>query len=377
MSAAPQAAPRLAIVDGGSFVLPYDHGLATGLARRGWRVSCFASGTRYNGAFLQALRESPGVEVVERAVSGSVAPRWRGVPAYAALLAAAWRRRREFTAVNLQFSVLWPLELPWAALLRRRFVFTVHNAVPHGHAGRRHAPTRWLAALARRLVFVSEATRQDFLQRYGPALAAGAVVLPHGLLPLAPGLAPRPYAPLRAPQALVFWGTVKPYKGVELFAALARSPAWRAQGLPLEVHGRWDAALHGLRDELAGLGVKVVDAYLDAGALQALLERPVLFALPYQRASQSGALYTLLHHGATFVAAGVGDPGALLRRHGLQALMLPDRSPEAVLACLQRLREAPEAVAAGLAAAQQQSRWDAVLAEADAAYLDPDPAESR
>ncbi len=280
MSAGPQPAPRLALVDGGSFVLPYHHALATGLVRRGWRVRFFGSGTAYNGAFLQALRDSAGIEVVARAVSGTVAPRWRGVPAYAGLLAAVWRQRREFTAVNLQFSVLWPLELPWAWLLRRRFVFTVHNAVPHGYAGARHAPTRWLAALARRLVFVSEATRHDFAQRYGPRLDAKAVVLPHGLLPLAPGLPVQPYRPLHAPQALVFWGTVKAYKGVELFAALARSPAWRAQGLALEVHGRWDAALHGLRDELVALGVKVVDAYLDAPALQALLARPVLFALP-------------------------------------------------------------------------------------------------
>ncbi len=368
-----QPAPRVALVDGGSFVLPYDHGLALGLVRRGWQVTFFGSRTRYNSAFLEALRASPGVEVVDRDVSGTVASRVAGAVAYAGLLAGLWRRRREFSAINLQFSALWPLELPWLWLLRRRLVFTVHNAVPHDFAGARHRPTQWIATLARRLVFASEAARQDFLHRYGPRLGAKTVVLRHGLLPLAPGQAVRPYRPLRAPQALVFWSTVKPYKGVELFAELARSPAWRAQGLPLEVHGRWDPALHGLRDELVALGVKVVDAYLDTPALQALLERPVVFALPYRRASQSGALYTLLHQGAVFVSTDVGDPGDIMRRCGLHSLLLCERSAAAVLACLQHLRDAPDDVARAFAAAQQQSQWDDVLAQADAAYGDPEP----
>ena len=47
-------------------------------------------------------------------------------------------------------------------------------------------------------------------------------MLPHGLLPVVPGEAPHPVRLCAEPQALVFWGTVKPYKGVELLAELAR-----------------------------------------------------------------------------------------------------------------------------------------------------------
>lgn len=366
------AAQRIALVDGGSFVLPYDHGLARGLAARGWRVTLFASRTRYNGEFLDALREDPRIEVVARDVSGTVAPRWRGVRAYAGLLAQLWRRRREFTAIDLQFSVLWPLELPLLALLRRRLVFTVHNAVPHDFAGRRHRPTMWIAALARRVVFVSEASRQDFFARYGRGVERRSAVLPLGLMPLAPGLPVVPVRPLPRPQALVFWSTVKPYKGVELFATLARSPLWAAQGVALEVYGRWDAALHPLRDELIALGVTVEDRFLDHDALAALLARPVLFALPYQSASQSGALYTLLHHGASFVCSDAGDLGDFMRRFDLAPLLLAARTDAAVVDCLQRLRDAPDEFARRFAAAQQQSRWDAALADADRVFALPD-----
>lgn len=368
---------RIAIVDGASFVLPYDHGLVTGLVRRGYAVSFFGSRTRYNAEFLDAMRGDAAaregqpaqrMEAVDRAVSGTVAPRWRGVLAYAGLLFAVWRRRGEWARVNLQFSVLWPLELPLFALLRRRFVFTVHNAVPHGFSGQRHRPTLWLAGLARTLVFASQAVHDDFMRRYGTRHRAKSAVLPHGLLPLAPGLPAVPYQPRPGPQALVFWSTVRPYKGVELFAELARSEAWRAQGMALEVVGAWAPDLYPLRDELVGLGVTVVDDYLDADALQALLARNVVFVLPYRDASQSGALYTLLNHGALFLCTDVGDLGAFMRRFGLGALLLRARSADAVIACLATLRARPETVAALLDEAQRQSQWDSTLQGAAQAY---------
>lgn len=362
------AAIAIAVVDGGSFVLPYDHGLVGGLVRQGHAVSVFASRTRYNAEFLDDLRLTAGVTVVDRAVSGSVSPRGRGLMAYASLLRALWQQRRTFDTINLQFSVLWPLELPLWWLLRRQLVYTVHNAVPHGHVGLQHAPTRWIATLARQLVFVSAATRDDFLRRYGEVFRAKAAVLPHGLLPLSPRDAVQPVRLCAAPQALVFWGTIKAYKGIELFADLARSAEWQAQGLPLEIHGRWDAELQPLRDELIALGVQVDDRYLDATAMRSLMAREVLFVLPYRDASQSGALYTLLHQGCTFACSDAGDLGAFLRRHQLQGLLLPERSVAAVLRALQHLQQHSAAVACSLQAAQQDTTWDISGADANSVY---------
>ena len=360
------AGRRVAIVDGGSFVLPYDHALAQGLTRQGMAVTFFGSRTRYNGEFLEDLCSSPGVQVIDGAVSGSVAPRWRGVLAYAGLLLTLWRQRAAFSAINLQFSVLWPLELPLLMLLRNRLVYTVHNAVPHGFGGLRHRPTAWIAALARRLVFLSESAREEFMRRYGARHRAKAVLLRHGLLPPAPGVAAVPYRPRGAPQALAFWGTVKAYKGVELFAELARAPVWQAQGIALEVHGRWDVALQPLRDELIGLGVTVEDRYLDSAALQALMARDVVFLLPYRAASQSGALYTLLHQGCRFLCSDVGDLGDFMRRFGLQGLLLRERNAQSVIDALPQAQT--EATLRALQAAQPQLQWDAVLADAPQAY---------
>ena len=356
------------MIDGASFVLPYDHGLIGGLVRKGYRVSFFASRTRYNPEFLEDLRTTPNVRVQERAVSGSVGPRWSGLLSYALLLATVWRQRRRFQAVNLQFSVLWLLEWPLLRLLRGRLIYTVHNAVPHGFQRQQHAPTLRIATLARHLVFPSEATREDFMRRYGEAFRMKASVLPHALLPPSPRDAPRPVRPCARPAALVFWGTVKSYKGIELFAELVRSPQWRTFGIGLEIHGRWDSQLHPLRDELAAAGVHIEDRYLDAAAMHTLFARDLLFALPYREASQSGALFTLLHQGCTFICSDVGDLGDFMRRHGLAPLLLAERSVPAVVAALQYLRAQPQAIAAALQAAQDRSTWDHALTDAALVY---------
>ena len=273
---------RVALVDGGSFVLPYDHQLAQTLAAEGIEVEFHGSRTRYNGELLEAMRRLPGVTVHDRALSGTVAPRWQGALGYLALWLDLWRRRHRFDAVNLQFSAGWPLELPFLWALRQRLVFTVHNAVPHGFAGRRHRPTERIARLARTLVFVSRFSRDDFIARYGESFRAKSRLLGIGLTPVVPGLAPVPYRPAPPPEALVYWSTVKPYKGVELFADLARSKRLRDAGVGLEIRGAWAPELAALKAELAGLGVRIEDAFLDSAraAEAARAQRRLHPALP-------------------------------------------------------------------------------------------------
>lgn len=359
---------RIAIVDPGSFVLPYDFHLVKALAANGRTVDFYGSTTRYNGEFLDAMRALPGVWVVARAISSSVAPRWRGALAYAMqLLSLLWHARR-YDIVNLQFSGFWPAEVLVFGWLRRKFVFTVHNAVPHGFEGAQHGPTRRLAERARRLVFVSEASRDDFLRRYGEAFRAKASVLPHGLLPVTPTAPVVPYTSTTVPRTLAFWGRVQPYKGVELFADLARSAEVQRRGMVLAVHGAWAPALAPLREELGQLGVTVRDAFLGDAELLTLLAQDAVFLLPYQRATQSGVHYALLNHGRLFFCTDTGDLGAFMRRHGLEGLLLRDRTPEAVLACLDHLAANGEEVRRKLAAAQASLQWERLLAESGEAY---------
>ncbi len=360
--------PRIAIVDPGSFVLPYDYQLVRALAEAGHTVDFYGSTTRYNGEFLDAMRGLPGVTVHARPISGSVASRARGAWAYLGLLFTLWRRARQYDTINLQFSGYGPAERLVFCRLRRQFVYTVHNAVPHGDASPRHTTTERLAQLARALVFVSQATHDDFMRRYGEAYRAKASVLPHGLLPVAPLAAPLPYIDTAVPHQLVFWSTVKPYKGVALFGELARSQALRQRGMALAIYGAWSPELGSLREELRALGVAIHDEYLPQDRLQTLLNENAVFLLPYQRASQSGALYSLLHHGRLFLCTDTGDLGAFLRQHGLQRLLLKDRSAAAVIESLDWLNAHRAEVNEALSRAQQALSWPRLLADSGQVY---------
>ena len=364
---------RVALVDGGSFVLTYDYQLAETLAKQGIEVEFHGSRTRYNGEFLEAMRRLPGVTVLDRAISRTVAPRWKGALNYLALWLGLWRRRARYDAINLQFSAWWVLEMPFLWAMRKRLVYTIHNAVPHDFEGARHAPTERIARLARTLVFVSRFSHDDFIARYGEAFRAKSRVLGIGRSPVVPGLAPVPYRAAGAPEALVYWSTVKPYKGVELFAELARSPRIRATGLGLEIYGAWAPELADLKAELAGLGVRIEDGFLDASRLLQLLARKVVFLLPYREATQSGALFSLLHHGRVFLCTDVGDLGDFMRRFGLAALLLKERNADAVADALERLRGDEEGIARAFQAAQDGSAWALTTAGIAAVYAGENP----
>ena len=130
------------------------------------------------------------------------------------------------------------------------------------------------------------------------------------------------------------------------------------------MHGAWAHDLHPLKATLVSLGVKVVDRYLDADEQRKLMSRPVVFLLPYREASQSGALYTLLHQGCTVICADVGDLGDTWRRFGLSALLLRDHSAASVWACVDALAAQGTALNDALARAQCATGWGESMAAA-------------
>jgi hypothetical protein len=79
-------------------------------------------------------------------------------------------------------------------------------------------------------------------------------------------------------------------------------------------------------------------------------------------------MFSLLHHGRVFLCSDVGDLGDFLRRFGLEALLLADRSADAVADALERLRSEAGAIAAELQAAQDACDWPTTHAGIAAVY---------
>lgn len=316
----------VALVDGGSFVLPYDFHVVEALSEAGFEVHYRGSRSAFNGNFLEAMDHLPNVGTVVGDISSSVARgRVAALLAYLRLLLRLCREARRFDVIAYQFAPAWPFDLIAVALLRRKVAFVVHDAVPHDSGKTRYWPYGMMSRLARQTWFVSEATEKAFRRGWQIPDARSRVVA-HGRIALAPGIGQRRFDVPASFEALAFWGTVKPYKGVDRLLELGGAAA---NGLPpLEIHGRWDRDLDPLKSEFLDRSVLVADKYLDDTEIASLFRRDVLFLLPYRAASQSGVLYTLLHHGCVFLAADVGDFAVFLRQHGLGDLLVEDFAPE-------------------------------------------------
>ncbi len=363
---------RMALVDFGSHVLPYDYHLAKGLIDLGHQVVYYGSETKFNSEYLEDLRNERSCRVVSKPVSRSVSSRRRGLFAYLSLVWSIWHRRNEYDHVNLQFSTLWPVEIVLFWLLRKKFIYTVHNAVPHDYVGNTYWPFRVLAHLAREIWFPSEATAASFYRRYSQRFRSKGKVVQHGTMGVYPGCPLSPYRPPQKIEGIAYWSNIKPYKGIELMLDLVKRQDATGSKDVIEIYGCWCEDLYPIRDEIRSLNGRVEDRFLTSEELTTLLSRDLVFLLPYKSASQSGALYTLLHHGRLFMATDTGDLGAFLRRFGLEGLILEDTTVESVDQCMAWLKDNLPYAIARFTAAQSELSWSNSLLAAGVGRGDVD-----
>lgn len=283
------------------FFLKYAAGLTSGLAVQGAPATLLsrAHDLEFGGEAGESRR------YVERTLDGRARHlALDGRVRDARSLPALWRLRRAVArfapdVVHFQDQVLNDPRLVVAAGARTgRYALTVHDPVFHpgqpAAARGRMKGRRWLIRRAG-LVFVhAESLREELLQVESPA--GPVVVVPHGIEPTS--VAPLPERP-----ALLFFGRLSIYKGLDtLLDAMpmvwARVPeaglTVAGQG-PLEPHPVLDDARVTLRHE-----------HVPESDVPALFEQCTCLVLPYRQASQSGVGSQARSHGRAIVTTAVG-----------------------------------------------------------------------
>lgn len=313
---------RIALVDGGSIVMPYNFELIKALRADGIVVDYFGSETRFNGEYIEALRDLDGVTVTTRNISSSMG----GNPAarlwgYVTLLLTVLRQARHFDLIALEFTPADYLETVFGWLVCSKLVFVLHNAIPHDSYHSRYGPYAAIMRQAREVWCVSPYTAQRARAVY-PESADKLRIVQHGTVGATPHATPRPYTVPVLFSQLLFWGTVKPYKGVDRLLPALRENVRERVFDNIEVHGRWSPELSELKADFLEAGGEVNDTFLTTKEVMSLLRRDALFVLPYHAASQSGVLFTLMYHGRYFVASDVGEIGQMLRNLGLECLLM-------------------------------------------------------
>ena len=309
---------KVAIIDPSSYSLPYDYFFILELQKY-YQVDFYFSKTESNYEYIEKLKNCENVTLFEYYVSPSSTNKFRGLFSYSKMLIDIFSKRKSYIKIHFLWSIFFLIEVLLFVLIREKLVFTFHNAVPHSYKRHVFPPYRFINKLASKIVFVSNYTMRTFFKYYG--MHSNAHLFQHGLLPIKslPDIQTAKDKDLE--KAILFWGRVEEYKGVDIFANLTFD-------YPVEICGRWCQYLEPLKNKLSEMeNVVVDDRYLVLGELEIMLSREVIFILPYKNGSQSGILYTLLAYGKVFISSNVGENSLFLKKHGLGQLVF-DRSDQ-------------------------------------------------
>lgn len=346
------------------FLLRYTAMLAAALSRAGARVALL---TRTHdlefggrpGAAAEFVRAAADEDVAHFALPGR--------PRSPAGWEQALRLRREVRrfapgVVHLQESAITDPRLSFVAGARpRRYAVTFHDPTPH--PGDPRSKRDWLLdrLLARGagLIFVhSEALREELVATL--RTRAPVVVVPHGV---AIGeVAPTPKRP-----ALLFFGRISAYKGLDVLLD-AMGAVW--QSVPeatLTIAGEGRLPDHAaLRDAR----VAVRAGHVPDSQVPGLFAAASCVALPYRQASQSGVGALAKAHGRPLVVTDVGGLAELVSDGS--GLLVPAEDPrrlaEALVSVLTEPELARRAAEAGVRSAEGEASWASVADRTLAAY---------
>jgi glycosyltransferase involved in cell wall biosynthesis len=339
---------RVLLADPPAFTPPYDHELAAALARAGADVELATSRFRFGETPEPAgyLRTELFYPLSSRLFRRS---RLRlPLKALEHPLGLARLARRPADVLHLQWLAAPQLD---RVLLRHRApkVFTAHDVLPRRTASKQ-ALWRRLFDRFERVVVHSERGRETLVAL---GVSPGQLrVIPHPVFR-------RDVARADDGRTLLFFGVIRPYRGVEdALAAAARVPEAR-----LVVAGDPAMPLDALRSRAQDVDWRL--GYLPEQEVDRLHGEATLALFPYRpEIDQSGSLLRALGAGVPAVVYDVGGLPGPVREFGA-GRVVPPGDVEAMAAAVQELLGNPAALAearAGAERARAALTWDAAAA---------------
>jgi glycosyltransferase involved in cell wall biosynthesis len=369
---------RILVVDPQAYTPWYDHALSEALAARGHEVELVTA------AFMHGMAPVPSGyrrhESFGPAFKGLVRARPRGplraplkLAGHVAGLAAleARTRRTRPDIVHWQWAPLPLLDLTVLRNLPARgTIFTAHDVLPRRSAD---AVGRWRALYdsCDRVITHSENGRSRLLGEVGID-PTRVVIVPHPVLP--DDRAPEPPDRSAAGETVLFFGLLRPDKGLDVLIEALPLLAARVPGARLEVVGSPRMPIEPLQARASELGVADRVSwdlrFVSDAEAAAAFARASAICLPYREIENSGVLAEALRRNLVPVTTAVGGLPEILTRYDLPPPVPIDDAP----ALAQRLAEAltDEALRgramAGMRRARAELTWTQAAATHEALY---------
>ena len=323
-----QPAPEIVVslLTGGSD-RPYVFGLTTSLMPKGAALDLIGS----DELDFPEFRGKPGVNFLN--LRGSLRPdvsfprkAFRVSMYYAKLI------RYAGTAKPRIFHILWnnkfelfdrTLLMLYYRFLGKRIVFTVHNV----NAGRRDSKDTRLNRLTLRIqyrlgnhIFVhTEKMKHELIEEFG-VQRARVTVIPFGInnavpnTSLTPGDAKQRLGLREEERAILFFGRITPYKGLEYLIAAFRQVLARGEDYRLIIAGRpdkceeyWRAIREEIHEDVQRGRVLLRADFIPDDETEVYFKAADVLVLPYRHIYQSGVLFLGHSFGLPVLAADVGS----------------------------------------------------------------------
>ena len=363
---------RVQIVDPSAFTPPYDHALSGALARAGAEVELITSRFAYgtvpapDGYAVRELfyRRSYGAPGSRARLVGKLVQHVPDMLRYRTVARAA-------DVVHFQWLTVQAIDR-WL-LPSGPVVLTAHDLLPREPRPGQTWAQRRLYEAVDAVVVHSSYGRGLLVDRLGVP-ADKVRVIHHGAFDHLTALPdevslPPDLAAVDGPVVL-FFGLVRPYKGVETLLQ-----AWRGvSGAQLWIVGRPRMPVDSLR-LAGGPSVRFVPRFVSDAELPAFFRRADVVVLPYVRTERldwSGVLATALAFGKPTVVSDVGGFGELAQLDAVRLVAPGDVSAlgSALTALLGDPAERSRLAAGALNAARGPYSWDAAARETLALYRD-------
>lgn len=376
---------RVEIVDPSAYTPPYDHALCSALAAAGAQVELLTSRFPYG-----PLAPPDGYarrEIFYRHSHAGAAAGARSRGGLALKLAehvpAMLRCRRIAQGADIAHFQWLPVQQLDAHLLpmRRRgrgprLVITAHDVMPREPRRGQLRGQRLLYERFDAIVVHSQHGARRLTTELGVD-PQKVQVIPHGAfahLTSAP-VAPPPFGQEPPGPVVLFFGLIRPYKGLDVLLQAWRSLSAAQRGqAQLWVAGmpRMDLGQYGLagietpagQRAAAQEGIHVAPHFIADAELPAYFARADLVVLPYREIDQSGVLFTALAFGKPLLLSDVGGFPEIAATGA--ATTVPAGDPEVLAGALTQLLGDPAALTRMAAAAQAAA--DGPYSWVEAAY---------
>lgn len=246
-----------------------------------------------------------------------------------------------------------PAELWFLRFLKRRgamLVYTVHNVLPHDSGDRYRPVFKEVYGIMDLLVCHTRQSRQQLVDEFAVP-PEKTKIIPHGPLFQDTVRSCRSEARSRLglsqdQVAVLYFGTIRPYKGVEFLLESWQTIAAKMNNAVLLIAGSGERCyLERIADSIDSLGIgKTVQPhfrFIPNEDLSLFFEAADILVYPYKEVTQSGALLTGMTFGKPIVATAVGGLDETLR-HGESALLVEFGNCGQMAATLMALISKPE-----------------------------------